>query len=101
MARDEDLVHDQIKEMLEARLAGHNVYIWPTKSGEVPDKEPAFIVAYLPLEFASETKADKQTMARNILENYGDKPRSLTATASASPSRPRTRSKFSAARSAT
>ena len=76
VARDEDLVHDQIKEMLEARLAGHNVYIWPTKSGEVPDKEPAFIVAYLPLEFASETKADKQTMARNILENYGDKPRS-------------------------
>ena len=76
VGRDEDLVHDKIKEMLEARLAGHNVYIWPSKSGEVPDKEPAFIVAYLPLEFASETKADKQTMARNILENYGDKPRS-------------------------
>ena len=76
VARDEDLVHDKIKEMLEARLAGHNVYIWPSKSGEVPDKEPAFIVAYLPLEFASETKADKQAIATNILENYGDKPRS-------------------------
>ena len=75
VARDEDLVHDKIKEMLEARLAGHNVYIWPTKSGEVPDKEPAFIVAYLPL-IRSETKAEQQTIARNILENYGDKPRS-------------------------
>ena len=29
VARDEDLVRDKIKEMLEARLAGHNVYVWP------------------------------------------------------------------------
>ena len=59
VSRDEDLVRDKIKEMLEARLAGHNVYIWPTKSGEVPDSEPSFIVAYLPLDFGAETKSEQ------------------------------------------
>ncbi|MBI2924950.1 MAG: DUF499 domain-containing protein [Verrucomicrobia bacterium] len=75
VARDEDLVRDKIKEMLEARLAGHNVHIWPTKSGEVPDREPAFIVAYLPLEFRAEPKAEQQRIAKDILEKLGDKPR--------------------------
>ncbi len=75
VARDEDLVRDKIKEMLEARLAGHNVYIWPSKSGEVPDREPSFIVAYLPLEIAAETKGEQQKLAKDILEQYGDKPR--------------------------
>ena len=77
VARDEDLVRDKIKEMLESRLAGHNVYIWPTKSGEVPDKEPEFVVAYMPLEFGTETKAERQKIAKDILEKYGDKPRSF------------------------
>jgi hypothetical protein len=77
VARDEELVRERIKEMLEARLAGHNVYIWPGKSGDVPDKEPEFIVAYMPLEFGSESKAEQQRMAREIMEKYGDKPRSF------------------------
>ncbi len=77
VARDEDLVHDKIKEMLEARLAGHNVYVWPTSSGEVPDKQTEFIVGYLPLDFVGETKAEQQKLAKNILENHGDKPRSF------------------------
>jgi hypothetical protein len=75
VARDEDLVRDKIKEMLESRLAGHNVYIWPTKSGEVPDREPSFIVAYLPLEFRAEPKPEQQKVAKDILEKCGDKPR--------------------------
>jgi hypothetical protein len=75
VARDEDLVSAKIKEMLEARLAGHNVYVWPDKSGSVPDKEPAFTVAYLPLDFAAESKAEQQRIAKDILEKYGDKPR--------------------------
>jgi hypothetical protein len=77
VARDEDLVRDKIKEMLEARLAGHNVYVWPATSGEVPDKQTEFIVGYLPLDFVSATKAEQQKFARNILEKYGDKPRSF------------------------
>src|SRR6266511_975219 len=75
VARDEDLVRAKIKEMLEARLAGHNVYIWPAKSGEIPDKEPAFLVAYMPLEFGGETKTEQQTIAKDFLDKFGEKPR--------------------------
>jgi Protein of unknown function (DUF499) len=77
VARDEELVRDKIKEMLEARLAGHNVYIWPATSGAVPDKETEFIVAYLSLDFGTESKNEQQNIAKNILEKYGDKPRSF------------------------
>ena len=77
VARDEDLVRDKIKEMLETRLAGHNAYIWPGKSGDVPDKDPAFLVAYMPLEFGAESKAEQQRIAKDIMEKYGDKPRSF------------------------
>ena len=75
VGRDEDLVRNRIKEMLEARLAGHNVVVWPAKSGEMPDKEPSFLAAYMPLEFGAETKPEKQKIAKDIFENYGDKPR--------------------------
>ena len=75
VGRDEDIVRDRIKEMLEARLAGHNVEVWPANSGAVPDKQPFFVVAYMPLEFGAETKPEKQKIAKDIFENYGDKPR--------------------------
>jgi len=75
VARDEGVVRDRIKEMLEARLAGHNVEVWPANSGAVPDKQPCFLVAYMPLEFAAKPKAERQTAAKEIFENHGDKPR--------------------------
>jgi hypothetical protein len=75
VARDEGAVHDKIKEMLEARLAGHNVELWPANSGAVPDKLPYFLVAYMPLDFAAMPKADRQAAAKEIFENHGDKPR--------------------------
>ncbi len=75
VGRDEAQVRDKIKEMLEARLAGHLAEIWPTKSGEIPDKEPAFLIAYLPLEFAAETKTEQQRIGKELLEKFGDKPR--------------------------
>lgn len=75
VARDEGAVREKIKEMLEARLAGHNVEVWPANSGAVPDKQPFFLVAYLPLEFAGKSKTERQAAAREIFENYGDKPR--------------------------
>jgi Protein of unknown function (DUF499) len=77
VGRDEGAVQDKIKEMLEARLAGHNVHIWPSKSGEVPDKEPEFIVGYMSLDFGGETKAEQQKIAKDILEKFGDKPRTF------------------------
>ena len=75
VARDEGAVHDKIKEMLETRLAGHNVELWPANSGAVPDKLPYFLVAYMPLDFAAKPKADRQAAAKDIFENHGDKPR--------------------------
>jgi len=75
VARDENQVRDKIKEMLEARLAGHRAEVWPTKPGEIPDKEPAFLIAYLPLEFGAETKSEQQKIGKELLEKYGDKPR--------------------------
>ncbi|MFN3487418.1 MAG: AAA family ATPase, partial [Planctomycetota bacterium] len=69
-------VRDKIKEMLEARLARHHAaVVWPGKSQEIPDEDPRFLVAYLPLEFAEETKADQERLAKDYLSKYGDRPR--------------------------
>jgi hypothetical protein len=76
VARDERRVRDRIKEMLEQRLAGHHdAVIWPDKSGEIPDREPLFLIAYLPLEIGAKPAATQETAARELLEKYGDRPR--------------------------
>jgi hypothetical protein len=100
VARDEDLVRDKIKEMLEARLAGHSVYIWPAKSGDVPDKDPQFLVAYMPLEFGAETKAEQQRLAKEFWRNTATS-RVPSAMGLVWPCPQPTRSKCCAARSAT
>ena len=77
VARDERRVRERIKEMLEARLAGYRTaIIWPEKSGDISDKDPSFLVAYLPLEFAGKPKAQQETEAKELLEKHGDRPRS-------------------------
>lgn len=69
-------VRDKIKEMLDARLAGHHTAIvWPAKSQDIPDEDPRFLVAYLPLEFAAEGKSDQERQAKDYLTKYGDRPR--------------------------
>jgi len=69
-------VRSQIKEMLDARLAGHHTAIvWPAKSQDIPDEDPRFLVAYLPLEFAAEGKAEQDRQAKEYLTKYGDRPR--------------------------
>jgi len=69
-------VHERIKEMLEQRLAGHHAAIvWPERSQDIPDGEPCFLVAYLPLEFAGESMAEQERLAKGLLLNYGDRPR--------------------------
>jgi hypothetical protein len=75
-ARGRGPVRDKIKEMLDARLAGHHAaVVWPEKSQDIPDGEPRFLVAYLPVEFAGETKADQERQAKEYLSKYGDRPR--------------------------
>jgi hypothetical protein len=76
VARDERQVSDKIKEMLEARLGGHRTaIIWSKKSAEIPDKDPSFLVAYLPLDFGTEPKAAQESQAKELFEKCGDKPR--------------------------
>lgn len=69
-------VRDKTKDMLDARLAGHHMaVVWPGKSQDVPDEDPRFLVAYLPLEFAGENKAEQDRQAKELLSKYGDRPR--------------------------
>lgn len=75
-ARGYGPVRSMIKEMLDARLAGHHTAIvWPAKSQDIPDEESRFLVAYLPLEFAVENKEEQERLAKEYLTQYGDRPR--------------------------
>jgi hypothetical protein len=76
VARDETRVDDKIKEMLERRLAGHRTAIvWPQKPADVPDGDPSFLVAYMPLDFAGMPRDEREARAKEFLGKYGEKPR--------------------------
>ena len=76
VARDDKRVRTRIKEMIEARLAGHrNAIVWPENPGDIPDRDPCFLVAYLPLEFAGKPRSQQETLAKDMLEKCGEKPR--------------------------
>jgi hypothetical protein len=68
-------VRARIKEMLEQRLAKCPAEVWPAKSQDVPDNEPRFVVAYLPLELAAEPKAEQERIAKDYLYRHGERPR--------------------------
>ncbi len=75
-ARAQGPVRSMIKEMLDARLAGHHTAIvWPAKSQDISDEDPRFLVGYLPLEFAAEGKVEQERQAKEYLSKYGDRPR--------------------------
>jgi hypothetical protein len=72
VAKDPDSVRERIKELLDARLAGRpEVIVWPATSQDLPDKEPRFLVGYLPLEFAAKTTSQQEEAARTMLSRYG------------------------------
>ena len=75
VGRDERQVEERIREMLEARITGRNAIIWKVKSGDIPDKEPAFLVAYMPLNFGTDACSGREAAAKEIFENYGGTPR--------------------------
>lgn len=68
-------VRSGIKDLLEKKLAGKPTLVWPEASGEIPNDEPRFLLAYLPLEFAADTKTDQEKRGLSLLSQYGDKPR--------------------------
>ena len=76
VGRDENRVRARIGEMLEERLAGQrSAIIWPARSADVPDREAQFLIAYLPIEFAAMSEAERREAARDICENYGTRTR--------------------------
>jgi hypothetical protein len=71
-------VEERIKELLEQRLGGHRTAIvWPVKSTDIPDNDPSFLVAYLPLSFGGKTRAEQAMDARELVEKFGDRPRNF------------------------
>ena len=76
VARHETRMDDRIKEMLERRLAGHrSAIVWPEKPADVPDRDPSFLVAYMPLDFAGLPRDERESQAKEFLGKYGEKPR--------------------------
>lgn len=76
VARDPSSIRDRIKEMLEGRLAGKaEAVVWPATSQDLPDKEPRFLVGYLPLEVAGKSVPQQEEIAKAVLSKCGDAPR--------------------------
>jgi hypothetical protein len=76
VARHPEEVKGRIKEMLTQRLAGHRAAeVWPVKTQDMPDEDPTFLIGYLPLEFAAESKTEQERLAKEFFAKYGDRPR--------------------------
>ena len=75
VARDERQVEERIKEMLEARITGRNTVVWRAKSADIPDKEPYFLIAYMPLDFGTQAHNGREAAAKEVFENSGNGPR--------------------------
>ena len=72
-APDDSRVSDGIRKLINERLAGEPAsVVWPRKSGEVPDRDARFLIAYLSLEFAALSTADRRRTARDLCETYGN-----------------------------
>jgi hypothetical protein len=65
-----------IEEELNDRLTGRTAAIlWPGSSDAIPNREPRFLLAYLPLDFASLGDAAQEQQAQELMAQYGDRPR--------------------------
>jgi hypothetical protein len=77
VARDEKQVTVKIKEMLEQRVSGHHgAVVWPADSTAIPDKQPRFQMALLPLDFSAKPGKEQDAVARDLIEKCGNAPRS-------------------------
>ncbi len=78
VGRNDKQVRARVKEMIEARLAGHRcAIVWPESAADIPDRDPSFLVAYLPLELGGKPRGQQETTAKNLLEKCGEKPRTF------------------------
>ncbi len=78
VGRNDKQVRTRVKEMIEARLAGHrNAIVWPESAADIPDRDPSFLVAYLPLELGGKPRGHQESVAKDSLEKCGEKPRTF------------------------
>ena len=75
VARDDSSIMGCVRRMIEERLAGQRAIVWPAKPGDIPDREPEFLLAYLPLEFAAQTAPAQQRTALALCEQFGNRQR--------------------------
>ncbi len=69
-------IRNKIKDLLNKKVAGHrSAIVWPEKSPDIPDSDPAFLVGYLPLEFAEKSTKEQTKIAKEFFEQHGDRPR--------------------------
>ncbi len=66
----------RIREMLTKKLEGRRAaVIWPEKTADIEDRNPMFLIGYLPPEFAELSPGAQQKLAREFFENCGDRQR--------------------------
>lgn len=76
ISKNENLIRDRIRDMMEARMIGQrSIVIWPSRSDDIPDDERLFLVAYMPLEFADKTYDEQHSITVSMCENYGKRTR--------------------------
>lgn len=69
VARNPQEVKDRIREMLERRLAAQRgAVVWQ----DPPDREPRFLVGYMPLEFAAESRSEQERQATQMFSKCRD-----------------------------
>ncbi len=72
---DHSAIKDRVQRMIERRLAGQRAIVWPQRPGDVPDREPHFLLAYLPLDFSARPELERQRVALALCEQSGSRPR--------------------------
>jgi hypothetical protein len=78
VGRKDKQVRARVKEMIESRVAGHHsAIVWPESSADIPDRDPLFLVAYLPLELGGKPRTQQETVAKDLLEKYGERHRTF------------------------
>ena len=75
VARDKHRAQTRIREIIEERLAGQSAIVWPENPPDIPDREPRFVIAYLPLEFAAQPAAEQRRAALAVCEQFGNRQR--------------------------
>ena len=76
VARDDAGLRVHIRDLIEERLAGQrSAVVWPAASGDVPDREARFLIAYLPIEFTALSADRQRKTAQDICEQRGSRPR--------------------------